>query len=145
MFSNTHPLMADIMLISRLRECFINSHITTNDSIEHIQSILPSTIPITSIERLKTLNNKPTWFFRLILDSKIILSNGIHSSRTKAQQLAYKKMIELVTNKQGIEPKVISNGRCKIVQRKVVPAKQLNETTINESLLNIATGNFYSN
>jgi len=133
------------MLVSRLRECFINSHITTNDSVEHIQSILPATIPITSIERLKTLNNKPTWFFRLILDSKIILSNGIHSSRTKAQQLAYKKMIELVTNKQGIEPKVISNGRCKIVQRKVVPAKQLNETTINESLLNITTDDFYFN
>lgn len=131
--------MADIILISQLREYFINSHISSNDHIEHIQSILPPTLTITSIEKTKTLHNQRVWFYRLILNSKIILSNGIHKSKDQAQKLAYKKLIELITHKQGIEPKIISNGRCKVVLRKYQPVKNFNETTINESLLNITT------
>jgi hypothetical protein len=131
--------MADIILVSQLRDCLVNSHISSNDDIEYIQSILPSTLSITSNEQLKTLNNQPIWFYRLILNSKIILSNGIHKSRLQAQKLAYKKMIELITNKQGVEPKIISNGRCKVVQRKPIPSKKFNETTINDSIMNITT------
>ena len=36
----------------------------------------------------------------------------------QARILAYKKMVELMTNKQGVEPKIIANGRCKVVFRK---------------------------
>jgi len=131
--------MADIILVSQLRDCLVNSHISSNDDIEYIQSILPSTLSITSNEQLKTLNNQPIWFYRLILNSKIILSNGIHKSRLQAQKLAYKKMIELMTNKQGVEPKIISNGRCKVVLRKCVSPKHLNETTMIDSIINTTT------
>jgi len=131
--------MADIILVSQLRDCLVNSHITSIDDIEYIQTILTSSLSITGNEQLKTLNNKPIWFYRLILNSKIILSNGIHKSRREAQKLAYKKMIELMTNKQGVEPKIISNGRCKVVLRKCHSPKHLNETTMIDSIMNITT------
>jgi len=137
--SNSHPLMADIILVSQLRDCLVNSHISSNDDIECIQSILTPSLLITGNEQLKTLNNKPIWFYRLILNSKIILSNGIHKSRLEAQKLAYKKMIELMVNKQGVEPKIIANGRCKVVLRKSIPPKQLNETTMIDSIMNTTT------
>jgi hypothetical protein len=127
--------MADIILISQLRECLINSPLSSPDDIELIQSVIPSPLSITGIEKLKTLNNKPIWFYRLTLNSKIILSNGIHKSRQQAQILAYKKMYELMTNKQGVELKIISNGRCKVVLRKSMPPKQLNETTTIDSTI----------
>jgi len=131
--------MADIILVSQLRDCLVNSHISSIDNIEYIQTILTSPLSITGNEKLKTLNNKPIWFYRLILNSKIILSNGIHKSRRQAQKLAYKKMIELMTNKQGVEPKIISNGRCKVVLRKCVSPKHLNETTMIDSIINTTT------
>jgi hypothetical protein len=131
--------MADIILISQLRDCLVNSHITSIDDIEYIQTILTPSLSITGNEQLKTLNNKPIWFYRLILNSKIILSNGIHKSRREAQKLAYKKMIELMINKQGVEPKIIANGRCKVVLRKCLSPKHLNETTMIDSIMNITT------
>ncbi len=131
--------MGDIILVSQLRECLINSHISSTDDIEHIQSFISSPLVITGNEQLKTLNNKHVWFYRLMLNSKIILSNGIHKSRKQAQLLAYKKMYELMVNKQGVEPKIISNGRCKVVLRKTIPTKYLNETTMNDSVVNTTT------
>jgi len=129
--------MADIILVSQLRDCLVNSHISLVDNIEYISSILTPSLSITCNEQLKTLNNKPIWFYRLILNSKIILSNGIHKSRVQAQKLAYKKMIELMTHKQGVEPKIISNGRCKVVLRKCDSPKRMNETTMIDSVMNI--------
>ncbi|CAF4880294.1 unnamed protein product, partial [Rotaria socialis] len=64
---------------------------------------------------------------------------GIHKSRREAQKLAYKKMVELMTNKQGVEAKIIANGRCKVVVRKSIPSKPLNETTIIDPLMNSTT------
>jgi hypothetical protein len=137
--SDSKPLMADIILVSQLRDYLVNSQISSDDDIEYLQSILPSTLSIIANEKLKTLNNQPIWFYRLILNSKIILSNGIHKSRLQAQKLAYKNMIELITNKQGIQPKIISNGRCKVVRRKSSPIKNLNETTMMDSIMNVTT------
>jgi hypothetical protein len=131
--------MADLILVSQLRDCLVNSHISSNDEMEYIQSILTSSLSITSHEKLKTLNNQPIWFHRLLLNSKIILSNGIHQSRLQAQKLAYRKMIKLMINKQGIEPKIIADGRCKVVLRKSSPPKQLNETTMIDSIINTTT------
>jgi hypothetical protein len=131
--------MADIILVSQLRDCLVNSHISLVDNIEYISSILIPSLSITCNEQLKTLNNKPIWFYRLILNSKIILSNGIHKSRVQAQKLAYKKMIELMTHKQGVELKIISNGRCKIVLRKYSSPKHLNETTMMDSMISATT------
>jgi hypothetical protein len=131
--------MADIILVSQLRDCLVNAKISPNDDIEYIQSVLPSTLSITPNETVKTLNNQATWFYRLSLNSKIILSNGVHKSRLQAQKSAYKKMIKLITNKQGVQPKIISNGRCKVVPRKSSPKKILNETTIVDSVLNATT------
>ncbi|CAF1262302.1 unnamed protein product [Rotaria sp. Silwood1] len=137
---DSHPLMADIILVSQLRDCLVNSQVSPTDDIEYIQSLITSPLLITCNEQLKTLNNKYIWFYRLILNSKIILSNGIHKSRRQAQKLAYIKMIELMTNKQGVEPKIISNGRCKVVIRKSIPPKNLNETTIMiDSIMNNTT------
>jgi hypothetical protein len=131
--------MGDIILVSQLRDCLVNSHISSVDNIEYISSILTPSLSITSNEQSKILNNKQIWFYRLILNSKIILSNGIHKSRVQAQKLAYKKMIELMTHKQGVEPKVISNGRCKIVLRKCPSPKHLNETTMMDSIISTTT------
>ncbi|CAF0783160.1 unnamed protein product [Rotaria sp. Silwood1] len=137
---DSHPLMADIILVSQLRDCLVNSQVSPTDDIEYIQSLITSPLLITCNEQLKTLNNKYIWFYRLILNSKIILSNGIHKSRRQAQKLAYIKMIELMTNKQGVEPKIISNGRCKVVIRKSIPPKNLNETTtMIDSIMNNTT------
>jgi hypothetical protein len=44
-----------------------------------------------------------------------------------------------MTNKQGVEPKIISNGRCKVVLRKCVSPKHLNETTMIDSIINTTT------
>lgn len=126
--------MADIFLVSQLRDFLINSQISSNDDIEYIQSILPPSLSITGHEQTKTLNKKRIWFYRLTLDSKIILSNGIHRSKEQAQKLAYNKMIELITNEQGVVPKIISNGRCKVVLRKCQPFKNLDETTTIDSI-----------
>ena len=131
--------MADIMLVSQLRECLIQFDSSFLDDIDCIQSFIPLPLSITGDEKLKTLNNKPVWFYRLILNSKIILSNGIHTSKKQAQLLAYKKMYELMTNKQGVEPKIISDGRCKVVQRKTIPIKHLDETTTLDSDMNTTT------
>jgi len=131
--------MADIILVSQLRDCLVNSHISPTDDVEYIQSIITKPLSITVDERLKLLNNQSIWFYRLILNSKIILSNGIHKSKQQAQKLAYIKMIELMTNEQGVEPKIISNGRCKVVPRKAIPPKNLNETTIIDSIMNNTT------
>ncbi|CAF1302500.1 unnamed protein product [Rotaria sordida] len=137
---DSHPLMADIILVSQLRDCLVNSHISSTDDVEYIQSLITSPLLITNNEQLKTLNNKYIWFYRLILNSKIILSNGIHKSRRQAQKLAYTKMVELMTNKQGVEPKIIANGRCKVVLRKSIPSKNLNETTtVIDSTMNNTT------
>ncbi|CAF0882591.1 unnamed protein product, partial [Rotaria sordida] len=137
---DSHPLMADIILVSQLRDCLVNSHVSLTDDVEYIQSLITSPLLITNNEQLKTLNNKYIWFYRLILNSKIILSNGIHKSRRQAQKLAYTKMVELMTNKQGVEPKIIANGRCKVVLRKSIPSKNLNETTtVIDSTMNNTT------
>ncbi|CAF1501479.1 unnamed protein product [Rotaria magnacalcarata] len=136
---DAHPLMADIILVSQLRDCLVNSNISPTDDIEYMQSLIVSPLSITCNEQLKTMNNKYVWFYRLTLNSKIILSNGIHKSRREAQKLAYKKMIELMTNKQGVEAKIIANGRCKVVLRKSIPSKPLNETTIIDPLINSTT------
>jgi len=48
-------------------------------------------------------------------------------------------MIELMIHKQGVEPKIISNGRCKVVLRKIILSKQLNETTMIDSIMNTTT------
>ncbi|CAF4598785.1 unnamed protein product, partial [Rotaria sp. Silwood2] len=135
-----HPLMADIILVSQLRDCLVNSHVSPTDDVEYIQTLITSPLLITSDEQLKTLNNKYIWFYRLILNSKIILSNGIHKSRRQAQKLAYTKMVELMTNKQGVEPKIIASGRCKVVLRKSIVPKNLNETTtMIDSIMNNTT------
>ncbi|CAF3090491.1 unnamed protein product [Rotaria socialis] len=134
-----HPLMADIILVSQLRDCLANSNISPTDDIEYIQSLIATPLSITCNEQLKTMNSKYVWFYRLTLNSKIILSNGIHKSRREAQKLAYKKMVELMTNKQGVEAKIIANGRCKVVVRKSIPSKPLNETTIIDPLMNSTT------
>jgi hypothetical protein len=110
--------MADIILVSQLRDCLVNSKISPTDTVPYIQSLLGPSLSLTGNEQLKTLNNQPIWFYRIILNSKIILSDGIHQSREQAQKLAYEKMIRLMTDKHGVEPKIIANGRCKVVLRK---------------------------
>ncbi len=131
--------MADIILVSQLRDFLVNSAIPSNDDIEYIQTILPTPLSITGHEHFKILNNQSIWFYRLILNSKIILSNGIHKTRQQAQKLAYQKMFQLMTNKQGVVPKILSNGRCKVVIRKCISPKHLNETTMIDSIMNTTT------
>ncbi|CAF0796594.1 unnamed protein product [Adineta steineri] len=136
--SESHPLMADIILVSQLRDCLMNSNISKTNDIESIQSLITKPLFLTSHEQLKTLENQPIWFYRLMLNSKIILSNGIHESKQQAEKLAHTKMIELMTNKQGVVPKIVANGQCKVVLRKSLPSKHLNETTIIDSTMNNA-------
>ena len=124
--------MGDIILISRLRECLVNSDVSRTDDIEYIRSLITAPLTITSHEQLKTLNNQPIWFYRLILNLRIILFNGVHRSRQKAQKLAYRKMVELMTNKHGVEPKIISNGLCKVVVRKCVSPKRHSKTAATD-------------
>ncbi|CAF0975670.1 unnamed protein product [Adineta ricciae] len=137
--NDSHPLMADIIVISQLRDSLMHSHISSTDDIAHIQLFLPKTLIITGDEKLKTLKSQPVWFYRLYLNSKIILADGIHKSRQQAEKLAYKKMIDLMTNKQGVQVKVLVNGQCKAVLQKTPPPKQFNNTIINESLMNTTT------
>ncbi|UJR37726.1 hypothetical protein I4U23_030421 [Adineta vaga] len=137
--NDEHPLMADIILISQLRDCLIHSHISSIDNLSHIQSNLSNSLEIICDEKLKTLKNQPIWFCRLYLNSTIILANGIHKSKQQAQKLACKNMIELMTNKQGVQLKLLINGKCKVVLQKSPPPKQFNNTMINESLLNTTT------
>ncbi|CAF0969274.1 unnamed protein product [Adineta ricciae] len=137
--NDSHPLMADIIVISQLRDSLMHSQISSTDDIAHIQLSLPKTLIITSDEKLKTLKSQPVWFHRLYLNSKIILADGIHKSRQQAEKFAYKKMIDLMTNKQGVQVKVLVNGQCKAVLQKAPPPKQFNNTIINESLMNTTT------
>lgn len=132
--------MADIILVSQLRDRLVNSTVSSTDDVEYIQSLITAPLSIGFNEQIKTLNNQHVWFYRLILNSKIILSDGIHKSRREAQKLAYKKMVELMTNKQGVEPKIISNERCKVVLRKTVPPKKnFNETSNMDSIMDTTT------
>ncbi|CAF4418476.1 unnamed protein product, partial [Adineta steineri] len=58
--------------------------------------------------------------------------------KQQAEKLAHTKMIELMTNKQGVVPKIVANRQCKVVLRKSLPSKHLNETTIIDSTMNNA-------
>ena len=134
--------MGDIFLVSQLRDCLMNSDVSSNDEIDYIQSILTPSLSITMSEQVKRLNDKSLYFCRLTLNSKIILANGIHPSRPQAHKLAYKKLLELMTNPQGVELKLIANGRMKVVAKKSLPVKNLNETTIIDSTINITTESY---
>lgn len=123
--------MADIILVSQLRDCLVNAPVV---SVSNVHSLLLPSLSLNGSEQTKLMNGQPIWFVRLTLNAKIILADGIHRSREQAEQLAYRKMIDLITSPQGIEAKIIANGRCKVVRRKC-----LNETT---SLLN-CTSNEY--
>jgi hypothetical protein len=125
--------MADVILVSQLRDCLVHA---TNITMTNIQSILPPTLIITGSGQRKPMNNQLIWFHRFILNSKIILSDGIHPSRDQAEKLAFEKMITLMTHEQGVEPKTIANGRCKVIVRKYLVQKQLNETSQLESTIN---------
>lgn len=124
--------MADVILISQLRDCLVHgSNITVDNLHEH----LPSKFTVTSSEQIKTLNNRSVWCHRLILNSKIILSDGIHPRREQASRIALQKMLELMISKEGVEPKIVANGRCKVVRRKYLSPKRLNETTLLDSII----------
>lgn len=130
---DSQPLMGDVILVSQLRDCLVHA---SNVTIDNIHTFLSPNLTLTSNEQMKTLNNRSVWFHRLILNSKIILSNGIHPRRDQAGQLALKKVLELMTCKEGVEPKIVANGRCKIVRRKYLSPKRLNETTLLDSTIN---------
>ena len=131
--------MGDIILVSQLRDYLIHSSLTSHDQIDYIQSILPTFLSITLNEQVKQLNDKSLCFCRLTLNSKIILANAVHPSRSRAQQLAMEKMFQLMTHVQGVELKLISNERLKVVLKKSLPTKNLNETTTIDSTINLST------
>lgn len=130
---DSQPLMADVILISQLRDCLVHG---SNITIDNLYERLPSKFIITSSEQMKTLKNRSIWFHRLILNAKIILSDGIHPRREQAGRIALRKMLELMTSKEGVEPKIIANNRCKVVRRKYLSPKRLNETTLLDSTIN---------
>ena len=127
--------MADVILVAQFRDCLIESGATATDSVNVIQSKLTHPFVLTGNDQIKTLKSRPIWFYRLILNSKIILANGVHKCREQAQNIAYKKMIELLTHEQGVQLKIIANGRCKVTLRKANPPKCFNETTTLDSTM----------
>lgn len=73
-------------------------------------------INIKSREQIRQMNNKRYWFHRVILDDHIQFPVGISKDSNQARLFAYRNVIDVCMNKNGIVMKMLTNNRVKVAK-----------------------------
>jgi hypothetical protein len=89
---------------------------STSDICEIDNVIEQSTMNITTRKQMRQFDGKNYWFHRVILDGHIQFPPGISQDSNEARRLAYRQMINVCLNKDGVKMKMLIGNRVKVVK-----------------------------
>ena len=85
--------------------------------MSEVESVLQeSRINVINREQIRQFDGTTYWFHRILLDDHIQFPVGISRNSNEARRLAYRHMIDVCLNEDGIKMKRLSNDRVKVVK-----------------------------
>jgi len=94
-----------------------NNELKLTSNISEIDNVIQqSTMNVTSREQLRQIDGKNHWFHRITLDNHIQFPAGISQDVNEARRLAYRHMIDVCLNKDGVKMKMLTGNRVKVVK-----------------------------
>ncbi|UJR15229.1 hypothetical protein I4U23_002185 [Adineta vaga] len=115
--NNIRVCFADTVSVSKLAEILRNYHLQSTSNISEIESVLQqSRINVVSREQIRQFDGKSYWFHRVLLDDHIQFPVGISQNSNEARRLAYRHMMDVCLNENGIKMKRLTNDRVKVVK-----------------------------
>ncbi|CAF0984286.1 unnamed protein product [Adineta ricciae] len=115
--NNVRVCFADTVCVSKLAEILRNYHLRPTSDVNEVESVLQqSRINVINREQIRQFDGKTYWFHRILLDDHIQFPVGISQNSNEARRLAYRHMIDVCRNEDGIKMKRLSNDRVKVVK-----------------------------
>jgi len=94
-----------------------NNELQVTSDISDIDNVIQqSTMNVTTREQMRQMDGKNHWFHRVILDNHIQFPPGISQDANEARRLAYRHMIDVCLNKDGVKMKMLTGNRVKVVK-----------------------------
>lgn len=126
---------ADTVSLSKFAEMLRNNELkSTSDLYEIDHVIQQSTMNVKIREQMRQFDGKKYWFYRVILDDHIQFPPGISLDVNEARRLAYRQMIDVCLNKDGVQMKMLTSKRVKVV--KAPKIEEQNQSIIDNTDMN---------
>ncbi|CAF1044491.1 unnamed protein product [Didymodactylos carnosus] len=133
---NNYPVPFETLVaVAKLCERLKDHKVQLHDNCEIIDSVFQMDEPVNikHDQRTKQMDGTDYCFYRLILNDHILFPTSVSRSVTQAKILAYKKMIDICYNSNGIRLKSLTNNRCKVTKH---PGKLFQrDTDLNASYI----------